>query len=145
MNLLIVLLLLPHRVNLPHFPFSTGTSDISFYPILSKRFDHLEILLTIYRHKKVLSAGSLCRPLVPSPQSKRLKRTFMLPQVLPQVLPFMLPQVSCFSFKYAIKATEMFDVKRKLTFLQLKFQGPSMAQTPCKLLGQGLYFTLYVS
>ena len=115
MNLLIVLLLLTQRVNLPHFPFSTGTSDISFYLILSKRFDHLEILLTICGPKKDLSAGSLCRPLVSSPQFKRPKRTFTLPQVLPQVLPFMLPQVSCFSFRYAIKATEMFDVKRKLT------------------------------
>ena len=59
---------------------STGASDRNFYPIFNKRFDHLETLLTICWPKKVLSAGSLCRPLVPSPQSKCLKRTFMLPQ-----------------------------------------------------------------
>ena len=58
------------------FTFSTGASDRSFYPIFNKRFDHLEILLT----QKVLSAGSLCGLLVPSPQSKCPKRTFMLPQ-----------------------------------------------------------------
>ena len=55
-------------------------SDRSSYPIFNKRFDHLETLLTIHRPKKVLSAGSLCGPLVPSPQSKCPKRTFMLPQ-----------------------------------------------------------------
>ena len=59
---------------------STGASDRSFYSIFNKRFDHLETLLTICRLKKVLSAGSLCGPLVPSPQSKCPKRTFMLPQ-----------------------------------------------------------------
>ena len=59
---------------------STGVSDRSFYPIFNKRFDHLETLLTICRPKKVLSAGSLCGLLVPSPQSKCPKRTFMLPQ-----------------------------------------------------------------
>ena len=59
---------------------STGASGRSFYPIFNKRFDHLETLLTICRPKKVLSAGSLCGPLVPSPQSKCPKRTFMLPQ-----------------------------------------------------------------
>ena len=56
--------------------YSTGASDRSFYPIFNKRFDHLETLLT----QKVLSAGSLCGLLVPSPQSKCPKRTFMLPQ-----------------------------------------------------------------
>ena len=60
--------------------YSTGASDRSSYPIFNKRFDHLETLLTIHRPKKVLSAGSLCGPLVPSPQSKCPKRTFMLPQ-----------------------------------------------------------------
>ena len=55
---------------------STGVSDRSFYPIFNKRFDHLETLLT----QKVLSAGSLCGLLVPSPQSKCPKRTFMLLQ-----------------------------------------------------------------
>ena len=59
---------------------NTGASDRSFYPIYNKRFDHLETLLTIHRPKKVLSAGSLCGPLVPSPQSKCPKRTFILPQ-----------------------------------------------------------------
>ena len=59
---------------------STGASDRSFYPIFNKRFDHLEILLTICRPKNILSAGSLCGPYVPSPQSKCSKRTFMLPQ-----------------------------------------------------------------
>ena len=59
---------------------STGSSDRSFYPIFNKKFDYLETLLTIHRPKKVLSAGSLCGPLVPSPQSKCPKRTFMLPQ-----------------------------------------------------------------
>ena len=49
---------------------STGASGRSFYPIFNKKFDHLETLLTIHRPKKVLSAGSLCGPLVPSPQCK---------------------------------------------------------------------------
>ena len=52
----------------------------SFYPIFNKKFDHLETLLTICRPKKALPAGSLCRPLVPSPLSKCPKRTFILPQ-----------------------------------------------------------------
>ena len=60
--------------------YSTGASDRSFYPILNKRFDHLETLLTICRLRKVLSAGSLYWPLVPSPQSKCHTRTCMLPQ-----------------------------------------------------------------
>ena len=60
--------------------YSTGVSNRSFYPIFNKRFDHLETLLTICRTKNVLSAGSLCGPLVPIPQSKCPKRTFMLPQ-----------------------------------------------------------------
>ena len=59
---------------------STGVSDRSFYPIFNKRFDQLETTLTISRLKKVFSAGSLCGPLVPSPQSKCPKRTFMSPQ-----------------------------------------------------------------
>ena len=59
---------------------STGPSDRSFYSIFNKTFDHLETLLTICRPKKALSAGSLCRSLVPSSQSKCPKRTFMLPQ-----------------------------------------------------------------
>ena len=62
------------------FTFSTGASDRSFYPIFNKRFDHLEKLITICRPKKVLSTGSVCRSLVPSPQSKCPKRTFMLSQ-----------------------------------------------------------------
>ena len=61
-------------------PHITGASDRSFQPIFNKKLDHLEILLTICRPKKVLSAGSLCWPLVSSPQSKRPKRTSMLPQ-----------------------------------------------------------------
>ena len=60
--------------------YSTGASDRSFYPLFNKTFDHLETLLTICRPKKALSAESLCRSLVPSPQSKCPKRTFMLPQ-----------------------------------------------------------------
>ena len=59
---------------------SKGASDRSFYPIFNKRFDDLETLLAICRPKKVLSAGSLCGPLEPSPQSKCPERTFMLPQ-----------------------------------------------------------------
>ena len=46
------------------------------------------------------------------------------------------PKVSCFSFKYVIIATLMSHRKRKH-----KFQGPSLGQTPRKVLGQGLYFT----
>ena len=59
---------------------STGASDRSFYPIFNKRFDHLETLVAICRPIKVLSAGSLCGPLVPSPPFKCPKRAFMLPQ-----------------------------------------------------------------
>ena len=61
-------------------PNRTGASDRSFYPIFNKKFDHLETLLIIHIPKKDFSAVSLCRPLVPSPQSKCPKRTFMLPQ-----------------------------------------------------------------
>ena len=61
-------------------PYSTGASYRSFYPIFNKTFYHLETLLTICRPKNVLSAGSLCGPLVSSPQSKCPKRAFMLPQ-----------------------------------------------------------------
>ena len=60
-------------------PWGIGASDRSFYPIFNKRFDYLETLLTKRRSKNVLSAGSLCGPLVPSPQSKCPKMTFMLP------------------------------------------------------------------
>ena len=84
-----------------YFSNSTGASDRSVYLIFNKRF---ETLLTICRPKNVLSAGSLCESLVPSTQSKCPKRTFLLP-----------PKVSCVSFKYVIKATEMFHWKRKLT------------------------------
>ena len=59
---------------------SAGASDRHFYPIFNKRFDHLETLLTICRPKKILLTGPLCRPLMPRPQSKCPKRTFMLPQ-----------------------------------------------------------------
>ena len=59
---------------------STGASDRSFYPLFNKKFDHLETLLTIHRPKKFLSPWSLCGPLVPSPQSKCHKRTFILPK-----------------------------------------------------------------
>ena len=68
------------RDNEQLFTGSTGASDRNFYPIFNNKFDYLETLLTIHRPKKVLSAGSLCGPLVPSPQSKCPKRTFMLPQ-----------------------------------------------------------------
>ena len=51
-----------------------------FLPIFNKRFYHLETVLTIHRPKKVLSAGSLCELLVPSPQSKCPKMTFIVPQ-----------------------------------------------------------------
>ena len=60
--------------------YSAGASDGSFYPIFNKRFDHLETMLAIHRTKNVLSTGSLCGPLVPSPQSIFPKRTFMLPR-----------------------------------------------------------------
>ena len=60
--------------------YCTGASDGSFYPIFNKRFDHLGILLTIRRPKKVLSVRPLRGPLVPSPQSKCPKRTFILPK-----------------------------------------------------------------
>ena len=88
------------------FHYSTRASNRSIYPIFDERFDHLETLLAICRIKNVLSAGSLCRPLVASPQSKCPKMAFMLP-----------PKVSCFSLKYTIKATEMFHGKRKLTLI----------------------------
>ena len=54
----------------PNNAYSTEASDRSFYPIFNKMFDHLETMLTICRPKTVLPAGSLCGPLVPSPQSK---------------------------------------------------------------------------
>ena len=60
--------------------FTNSTGDRSFYPTFNKRLDHLETLLTIHRPQNKLSPGSLCGTLVPSPQSKCPKRTFMLPQ-----------------------------------------------------------------
>ena len=58
----------------------TKASDSSFYPFFKEKFDQFETLLSIYRLKNVLSAESLCDPLVPSPQSRCPKRTFILPQ-----------------------------------------------------------------
>ena len=55
-------------------------SQRRFYPIFNKKSDLSEILLSIHRPKNVLSAGSLCRLLVSSPQSKCPKRTFILPK-----------------------------------------------------------------
>ena len=68
-----------HREKM-YFTNSTGASDRSFYPTFNKRLGHLETLLTIHRPQNKLSPGSLCGTLVPSPQSKCPKRTFMLPQ-----------------------------------------------------------------
>ena len=59
---------------------SSGAINGSICLIFNKRFDHLETLLTIHRPEKVLLAGLLCGSLLPSPQSKCLKRVFMLPQ-----------------------------------------------------------------
>ena len=73
---------------------TTGASDRSLYPIFNKTFDHLETLLTIHRPKEVWSAGSLCRFLVASPQSKCPPKDLHI-----------TPKVSCFSFKYVIIAT----------------------------------------
>ena len=70
-----VSLLLPIFFTRRCSPLSTGASDRSFYLIFIKRFDHLETLRTIHRPKKIWSAGSLCRSLVPSS-----KRTFILSQ-----------------------------------------------------------------
>ena len=64
----------------PHISISTGANDRSSYPIFNKKSGNLEALLTICRPKTVLSAGSLCGSLVPSFQSKYIKRTFMLPK-----------------------------------------------------------------
>ena len=76
---------------------STGASDRSFYPIFNKRFDHLETLLTICRPQKIFSAGSLCGPLVPSPQFKYPKKNFMLPQKYHVSVPNMLSKsLKCF-------------------------------------------------
>ena len=81
------------------YSISTGASDRSFYSIFNKTFDSIETLLKIHKPKKVLSDGSLCRPIVPSPQ-KDLR---------------IIPKVSCFSFKYVIIATQRFPRKQKLT------------------------------
>ena len=59
---------------------STGASERSFYPIYNKRFDHLETLQTIHRPKKVLSAESLCGPLVPSPSLNAPKGPLYYPK-----------------------------------------------------------------
>ena len=68
--------ILTYVLRFRHSHDSKGASGRSFYTIFNKKFDHLEILLTIHRPKKVLSAGSLCGSLVPSPQSKCTKMTF---------------------------------------------------------------------
>ena len=76
---------------------STGASDRSFHPIFNKRFDHLETFLTICRPKKVLSAGSLYQPLVPSTLSKCPQKTSMLPQKYHVSVSHMLSKpVKCF-------------------------------------------------
>ena len=110
--------------------YSTGASDKSFYPIFNKKFDHLEALLTTHRPKKVLSAESLCVSLVPRPQSKCPKRTFILLE------------------KYLTSVSNMLSQALKC-FIENEnqhgFQGPSLGQTPCKVLGQGLYLTTQVS
>ena len=72
-----------------HGFYSTGANDRSFYPIFNKMFDRLETLHTIHKPKKVLSAGSLCEPLVLSSQNDL----------------HIIPNVSCFSFKYVIIGT----------------------------------------
>ena len=64
----------------PHVFIWYSSKRQKFLPLFCKSFDHLETLLTICRPKKVLSAGSLCGRLVPSPQSKCPKKTFVLPK-----------------------------------------------------------------
>ena len=71
---------------------STGASNRSFCSIFIKRFDHSETLLTKCRPKKALSAGWQGGRGGFSAQST----------------------VSCFTFKYVIKATEMFHRKQNL-------------------------------
>ena len=119
------LILLQSKVGKRKTLYSTGASDRSFYPIFNKRFDHLESLLTIHRPKKVLPAGSLCGPLVTSPQSKGPKRTFILPQ------------------KYHASHSNMLSQSLK-SFIENenehKFQEPSLGRTPSKVLLQGFYF-----
>ena len=51
-----------------------------FNPVLTKGLSTEKHCSQYADPKKVLSAESLCRPLVPSPQPKCPKRTFMLPQ-----------------------------------------------------------------
>ena len=70
---------------------SAGASNRSFCSIFIKRFDHSETLLTKCRPKKALSAGWQGGGGF-SAQSA----------------------VSCFTFKYVIKATEMFHGKQNL-------------------------------
>ena len=92
------------------FIYSAGASERPFHPIFNKRFHHLETLVTIQRPKKTLSAGSLCGPLVPSPQSKCPKRTFILPRNM------LSSQLKCF-----------IENENKH-----RFQGPILGQTPAK-------------
>ena len=106
-----------HTKTLLKSKYSTGASDRSFYPIFNKRFDHLVTLLKICGPKKVLSAGSLCRPLVSNPQSK-----------CPQKRPSCYPKSIMFHFKYVFKATEMFHGKQKLT----NFMGGTWVRPPAK-------------
>ena len=67
---------------------STGASEKRFNPIFNKRFDHLETLLMICRPKKVLSDGSLCGPLVSSPQSNAPKGPLCYPKSI--MFPFQI-------------------------------------------------------
>ena len=101
--------------------FQYRSQQQKFLPQFSKRLDHLETLVTICRPKTYLSAGSLCRPLVPNPQSKCPKRTFMLPQ------------------KYHVSVSNMLSKPLKC-FMESenehKFQGPNLSKTPCKVLVQ---------
>ena len=72
--------ILTYVLRFRHSHDSKGASDRSFYTIFNKKFDHLEILLTIHRPKNVLSDGSLCGSLVPSSQSECTKMTFNYPK-----------------------------------------------------------------
>ena len=103
---------------------STRASDRSFYSIFNKRIYHLETMLAIWRPKKVLSPGSLCWPLAPSPQSKCLKR-------------IMLPQSITLQFQIGYQSHWNVSCKTKTS---INFRGQTWVRPPAKFWVKG--FTL---
>ena len=101
-----------------------------FIPFLTKKFDHLETLLTIHRHKKYLSAGHCASLQCPVARLNAPKGPSNY--------------VKCIMLQFQICYHSHLNASYK-TKTNIDFRGRSLDQTPCKVLCQGLYFTPSVS